>query len=175
MSYWSCFDLYNLLQNVLVSLSVFFHFEYLDWLISSFLSIEGFALVFLSDRSYDSQFSLKVFTDAWPPSSCHSTLACMETIKYSCNLNSKPHKWSVILASLPQRENKALCPITNRWRFHGSCGLRANGFPFLRLHFKKGEKSSKRACIEASWNKRGDLESSAQSRGCLNVGGQWGS
>lgn len=154
MCYRPCFDIYNLLKNSIASLSVFFHFQSLSWLVSSFLSIKGFALEFLSkhlsDWSYDSQFSLKVFTDAWSPSSCHFTLACMDTIKYLYNLNSKPHKWSVILASLPQWENKALCPITNRWRFHGSCSLQANSFPILCLHFKKGGEKLEASVHEAS-------------------------
>lgn len=75
-----------------------------------------------------------------------SSLACMQTIKYSYNMNSKPHKWSVILASVPQRENKALCPITNRWRFHGCGGFQAVSPSYV--HTSRRERSSKLACIK---------------------------
>lgn len=130
------FNLYNLLLK-LNSVSLIF-----------FLSTPLLADLIVFVRKDESWNSWKSPLMRGRSSSCHSTLACVETIKYSYNSNSKPHKWSGILASLPQRENKALCPVTNRWRFHGSCRLQANSFPFLCPHsLKKGEKSSTPACI----------------------------
>lgn len=96
----------------------------------------------------------------------------METIKYSYNSNSKPHKWSVISASSPQRENKALCPLTNRWRFHGSCELQVNSPHFLCPHFKKGGEKLEARVHRVSQNKHGDPETLAQSDAWTLEGGE---